>query len=119
MSEPERRPADEYDSGEVETLPDGSVSIPVFEERLVVHKRKVVRERIVVRKKVVTEETQVGEELRRQELEIEADPSVVDLIEEEAVAEPSADAELDTDPADEDDFFSENAFGAGRGPDRP
>ena len=31
------------DSGEVETLPDGSISIPVFEEQLVITKRLVVR----------------------------------------------------------------------------
>jgi stress response protein YsnF len=43
-------PADpSADSGEVEVLPDGSLSIPVFEEELVVQKRLVVRERIIVR----------------------------------------------------------------------
>ena len=83
MSELDRMPAREHDSGEIETFPDGSVSIPVFEERLVVTKRKVVRERIVVRKRTVIEETQVADEVRRQHLEIEADPSVLDVVEEE------------------------------------
>ena len=112
MSDPERLPARDYDSGEVERLPDGSVSIPVFEERLVVHKRKVVRERIVVRKRVVTEEARVGEELRRQRIEIEADRAVVDLIEDEpteAAYEAAAGDELavDADPGDEDDLLGE------------
>src|SRR3954466_4806235 len=42
----ERIEAADGDSGEVERLEDGSVSIPVFEEVLVVTKRLVVRERI-------------------------------------------------------------------------
>ena len=43
----ERFTAATEDSGEIETLPDGSVSIPVLEEELVVTKRVVVRERII------------------------------------------------------------------------
>ena len=39
----ERIAAEEGDSGEVELLDDGSVSIPVFEEVLIVTKRLVVR----------------------------------------------------------------------------
>ena len=46
----------EADSGEVEVLPDGSVSIPVFQEELVIEKRLVVRERVIVRKHTVTED---------------------------------------------------------------
>ena len=42
------------DSGQVEILADGSVSIPLLEEQVVVTKRVVVRERIVVRKRTVT-----------------------------------------------------------------
>jgi uncharacterized protein (TIGR02271 family) len=66
----------EADSGKIETLPDGSVSIPLFEEQLVITKRLVVRERVIVRKEVVTEEQRIDEEVRRERLEIEADPGI-------------------------------------------
>ena len=60
------------DSGEVETLPDGSISIPVFEEQLVITKRLVVRERVIVRKHTVYEEQVVTADLRRERLDVEA-----------------------------------------------
>lgn len=72
----DRAPALEGDSGQVETLPDGSLSIPVFEEQLVVEKRLVVRERIVVRKHTLFEEHQVEADLRRERLEIETEGDV-------------------------------------------
>jgi uncharacterized protein (TIGR02271 family) len=59
------------DSGEVEVLDDGSVSIPVFEEELVVEKRLVVRERVVIRKRTETEERRVDAELRKERVDIE------------------------------------------------
>lgn len=59
------------DSGEVETLPDGSISIPVFEEQIVITKRLVVRERVIVRKHTVYEEQVVTADLRRERLEVE------------------------------------------------
>jgi len=62
----------EADSGEVETLPDGSVSIPVFEEQIVITKRLVVRERVVLRKHTVYEEQVVSADLKRERLEVEA-----------------------------------------------
>lgn len=70
----------EADSGQVETLPDGSLSIPVFEEEIVVTKRLVVRERVVVRKHTVYEDHVVTADLRRERLEVEAegDVTVVD-----------------------------------------
>jgi uncharacterized protein (TIGR02271 family) len=68
------------DSGEVEVLPDGSLSIPVFEEELVVEKRLVVRERIIVRKHTVTEDHRVQAGLRRERVEVEADAEVVDRV---------------------------------------
>ena len=68
-----RLPAAEGDSGEIETLPDGSVSIPVFEERLVVTKQLVVRERVVIRKRTVTETERVEAVLRREHVEVEGD----------------------------------------------
>lgn len=67
----ERTPPDERDSGQVETLPDGSISIPVFEEELVISRRLVVRERIIVRKQTHYEAEPIREELRREEVEVE------------------------------------------------
>jgi uncharacterized protein (TIGR02271 family) len=69
-------PVLEGDSGLVETLEDGSLSIPVFEEQIVVEKRLVVRERIIVRKHTVYEEHVVSADLRREELDIEVDGDV-------------------------------------------
>ena len=69
-------PVLEGDSGQVETLEDGSLSIPVFEEQIVVEKRLVVRERIIVRKHTVYEEHVVSADLRREELDIEVDGEV-------------------------------------------
>ena len=66
-------PAAEGDSGEIETLPDGSISIPVLEEEIVVTKRRVVRERIVIRKRTATEEARVTAELRRERVEVETE----------------------------------------------
>ena len=78
----ERVPANEQDSGEVETLPDGSVSIPILEEELVITKRLVVRERVVVRKRTVTEQHRVEADLLRERVDVTADPGV-ELIETE------------------------------------
>ena len=75
-AEVDRGPVLEGDSGEVETLPDGSLSIPVFEEQLVVEKRLVVRERIVVRKHTVYEEHVVSADLRRERLEVDVEGDV-------------------------------------------
>jgi uncharacterized protein (TIGR02271 family) len=69
----ERVPADEGDSGEVEELEDGSVSIPIFEEVLVVTKRLVVRERVIVRKRTVVDEYKLQTELRREHVTVDAD----------------------------------------------
>lgn len=73
----ERVPAAHGDSGEVETLPDGSISIPVFEEELVVTKRVVVRERVILRKATVVDEHVIEIDLRKERVEIDADPGVV------------------------------------------
>lgn len=71
-AEVERVPAAEGDSGEIETLPDGSVSIPLLEEELVLTRRVVVRERIVIRKETQIEQREVRADLRRERLEIDA-----------------------------------------------
>lgn len=76
-AEIERVPANEGDSGEIETLADGSVSIPVLEEQIVVEKRLIVRERVIVRKVVVQEEERIRTTLRRELVEVEADPEAV------------------------------------------
>ena len=70
----------EGDSGEVEVLPDGSISIPVFQEELVIEKRLVVRERVIVRKHTVVEDRLVEADLRRERVEVEADPEVADRV---------------------------------------
>lgn len=72
----ERVPVDGEDSGRIETLPDGSVSVPVLEEELVVTKRLVVRERVIVRKETAVDVQTVGAEVRRERVEVEADPGV-------------------------------------------
>ncbi|MCW2608543.1 MAG: hypothetical protein JWO60_3236 [Frankiales bacterium] len=72
----ERSSALEGDSGEVITLEDGSLSIPVFEEQIVVEKRLVVRERVVIRKHTVYEEHRVSADLKRERLEVETDGDV-------------------------------------------
>jgi uncharacterized protein (TIGR02271 family) len=64
-------PAGDGDSGQIETLPDGSVSIPVFEEEVVVTKRLVVRERVIVRKRSFTEQHRIEEELRKEHVDID------------------------------------------------
>ncbi len=57
------------DSGQVELLADGSVSIPIYEEVLV--KQRVLRERIILSKVVVEEQLEVTEELRRERVVVE------------------------------------------------
>lgn len=74
----ERRPPVDGDSGEIETLPDGSISIPLFEERLVVTKELVVRERVVIRKRTTTQQQRVEADLRRERIAVDADDVVLD-----------------------------------------
>jgi uncharacterized protein (TIGR02271 family) len=75
----DRIPPSEGDSGEIETLADGSISIPILEEELVITKRLVVRERVIVRKRVTIEERVVEAELRREHISIEgAEPETAD-----------------------------------------
>jgi uncharacterized protein (TIGR02271 family) len=69
----ERVPADDDDSGEIKTLPDGSISIPLFEEELVVTKRSVLRERVIIRKDTVTEWETVEANLRREHISVQTD----------------------------------------------
>ena len=71
-----REPAVEGDTGEVITLPDGSVSIPVFEEVLVVTKKLVVRERVIVRKHTVIDEHVLRTELRREHVSVDGEGDI-------------------------------------------
>ena len=77
LDDVERTAPRENDSGEIETLEDGSVSIPVLEERLVVTKEIVVRERVVIRKRTTTERERIETELRRERIEIDAAPGLL------------------------------------------
>ena len=72
----ERVTPGERDSGKVETLPDGSVSVPILEEELVVTKRTVVRERVIIRKHTITESHRIEADLQRERLDLVADPNV-------------------------------------------
>jgi uncharacterized protein (TIGR02271 family) len=69
----ERVAATDGDSGQIETLADGSVSIPLLEEEIVVTKRTIVRERVIIRKRTLTEQHRVEAELRREYIELDAD----------------------------------------------
>jgi uncharacterized protein (TIGR02271 family) len=69
----ERVPAGPDDSGKIETLPDGSISIPLFEEELVVTRRTVLRERVVIRKEEVTGWQRVEADLRRERVRFDTD----------------------------------------------
>jgi uncharacterized protein (TIGR02271 family) len=75
-AELERVAVDGEDSGQVETLPDGSISVPLFAEELVIEKRLVVRERVIVRKRTEVKHRVVEAELRHERVEIEADDGV-------------------------------------------
>ena len=79
--EVERTSPHERDSGEIETLEDGSVSIPLFEERLVVTKELVVRERVIVRKRTVSERHRIDAELRKERIDIDVDDAIADDVE--------------------------------------
>lgn len=68
------------DPGGVVNLPDGGISIPVYEEELVVTKRVVLKERIVIRKRVTTAPARVDVELQRERVEIEVDDDVADRV---------------------------------------
>jgi uncharacterized protein (TIGR02271 family) len=72
-AETERVEAGERDSGQIRTLEDGSVSIPIFEERLVVSKELFVRERIVIKRRVETETERIEADLRVEHIEVEGD----------------------------------------------
>jgi uncharacterized protein (TIGR02271 family) len=75
-AEIERVPANADDSGDIETMADGTVSIPVLEEQLVIEKRLVVTERLLVRKRVETREQRVTADLVREVVTVDSDEDV-------------------------------------------
>ncbi len=68
------------DPGGVLTLGDGGLSIPIYEEEVVVTKRVVLKERVVIRKRIETHTTPVNTELRRELVEIDIDESLKDRV---------------------------------------
>jgi uncharacterized protein (TIGR02271 family) len=97
-AEVERVRVEGDDSGVVETLPDGAISIPVFEEQLVVDKRLIVRERVIVRKRTVYEEHRVEADLRRERIEVTPDSDVKARVVERERRAPSASPENNGSP---------------------
>jgi uncharacterized protein (TIGR02271 family) len=71
---------DTGDDGQVWQLDDGSISIPVLEEEIVVTKRLRVRERILIRKTTTTEQAVVEADIRRERVEIDVDGAVGDRV---------------------------------------
>jgi uncharacterized protein (TIGR02271 family) len=72
----ERVAVEEGDSGEIETLPDGSISVPLFEERLVVTRETVLRERVIIKKEEVTDWHTVEADLRRERVCFDSDDNL-------------------------------------------
>jgi uncharacterized protein (TIGR02271 family) len=62
-------PTDE-DSGQIEHFTDGTISVPVFEEEIVVTKRLRVRERILIRTTIETHDEVLRDEVRRERVEV-------------------------------------------------
>jgi uncharacterized protein (TIGR02271 family) len=76
----EHLPAAEDDPGGVITLPDGAISIPVYEEEVLVTKRVVLKERVVIRKRIETHTQRVEAELRREQIELDVDDGLEDRV---------------------------------------
>ncbi len=76
----ERLPAAADDPGGVLTLEDGGISIPVYEEEVIVTRRVVLKERVVIRKRVETHTVPVSTEVRRERVEIDVDREIEDRV---------------------------------------
>jgi uncharacterized protein (TIGR02271 family) len=74
----ERRPAATDDDGQVHSYSDGSISIPILEEELVITTRTVVRERVLVTKSTTTANEVVEADLQKQRVEVHGDESISD-----------------------------------------
>ena len=76
----ERVPAREDDSGLIETLPDGSISIPVMTEEVVVEKRIVLKERVTIRKERRVEAREISAELEVERFDVDSGPGTPSLL---------------------------------------
>ena len=88
----ERVPANDDDSGLIETLPDGSISIPVLEEEIVVDKEIVVRERVIISKERAFEAERIEADLRVERVDVDLGPGT------ESVLEPPEPVEATDEP---------------------
>ena len=80
------QPAEPGDTGDVLTLPDGSLSIPVFEEKVFIEKRLVVKERLIVSKFSMAHREQVETDVRVEHVEVVAEAAVGDRLHPDADA---------------------------------
>jgi stress response protein YsnF len=97
MRRPRARGERCFPASEIATLADGSLSIPLYEEELVVTKRTVLRERLIVRKEIAARTERVEAELRREQVEIDADDEI-ELIDDRNEPQPE-DRRAGPDPA--------------------
>jgi uncharacterized protein (TIGR02271 family) len=67
----ERRPVGSDTPGDVASIGEAEIRIPLMEEELVVEKRAVVKEELVVGKRVVEERDVVEAEIRKEQFDIE------------------------------------------------
>jgi uncharacterized protein (TIGR02271 family) len=87
----DRVSANEDDSGLIETLPDGSISIPVFEEEVVVEKQVVVRERVIIRKEHRLAAERIEADLRVERVDVDLGPGTESVLEPADPVEPADD----------------------------
>lgn len=93
-------PDPEADSGEVETTPDGDVSVPVVAERLVLRKETFVEKRILLRRtRRPHAREEVRETLRAERVRVEVD--IAPTPEERAVARATGGEDLSRGPTPE------------------
>jgi uncharacterized protein (TIGR02271 family) len=69
----EHVPPEPADDGEIHELSDGTLSIPIFEEQIVISRRTVVRERLLLRRQIIAETVEVNEEVRREQFDLSAE----------------------------------------------
>jgi stress response protein YsnF len=83
-------PAETAAAGTLELVDDEEViRIPMLAEQVVIHRRPFISEEVVIRKRRVPESQEVQGQVRREELEIEAEGATVEREGGEAVIRPS------------------------------
>ena len=90
----------ERDSGEVETTPDGDLSVPVLAERLVLRKEAYVAGRIVLRRTRRPHAQEVHETLRAQRVTVDVDRAPTSGERARTVVEPGP-PDVVVEPADD------------------